>query len=96
MADFDGDGKLDLFLAQNLFAAHPETSRYDAGRGLLLQGNGDGHFTAVPGQESGILIYGEQLSAAACDYDHDGRVDLVVTQTGAQTKLYKNIRPQRK
>lgn len=25
-----------------------------------------------------------------CDYDGDGRVDLVVTQNGAQTKLYHN------
>jgi len=91
VADFNGDGKQDLFLAQNLFATHPETSRYDAGRGLLLMGQGDGHFTPVPAKVSGILVYGEQLSAAACDYDHDGRVDLVVTQTGAQTKLYRNI-----
>ena len=25
-----------------------------------------------------------------CDYDADGRVDLVITQNGAQTKLYRN------
>jgi len=92
VADFDGDGKPDLFLAQNLFAVHPETSRFDAGRGLLLLGKGNGHFTAIPGQESGIKIYGEQLAAAACDYDHDGRIDLVVTQTGGQTKLYRNLK----
>ena len=96
VADFDGDGKQDLFLAQNVFAVHPETSRFDAGRGLLLRGQGDGHFTAIPGQESGILIYGEQLNAASCDYNHDGRVDLAVTQTGAQTRLYKNVWAQRK
>lgn len=90
VADFDHDGKPDLFLAQNLFAVHPETPRFDAGRGLLLLGKGDGHFTTIPGQESGIKIYGEQLAAAACDYDHDGRIDLVVTQTGGQTKLYRN------
>jgi hypothetical protein len=91
VADFNADRKQDIFLAQNLFAVHPETSRLDAGRGLLLRGHGDGRFTAIPGQESGILIYGEQLSAAACDYDHDGGVDLAVTQTGAQTKLYRNV-----
>ena len=90
VADFDGDGKPDLFLAQSLFAVHPEMSRCDAGRGLLLRGKGDGRFTAIPGQESGIKIYGEQLAAAACDYDHDGRIDLAVTQTGGQTKLYHN------
>ena len=35
-------------------------------------------------------MYGEQRGAALCDYDGDGRVDLVVTQNGEQTKLYHN------
>ena len=29
--------------------------------------------------------------AAVADYDGDGRVDLVVTQNGAPTKLYRNV-----
>jgi hypothetical protein len=45
----------------------------------------------VPGQESGVKVYGEQRGCALCDYDGDGRVDLVVTQNGAETKLYRNI-----
>ena len=68
----------------------PEEFRQDAGRGLLLRGNGKGGFTAVPGQESGIRTYGEQRGSAVCDYDEDGRVDLVVTQNSDQTKLYHN------
>jgi len=36
-------------------------------------------------------VYGEQRGAALCDYDGDGRVDLVVTQNGAETKLYHNV-----
>ncbi|PYK97263.1 MAG: hypothetical protein DME19_16945 [Verrucomicrobia bacterium] len=47
--------------------------------------------SAVSGQESGVKVYGEQRGAALCDYDGDGRVDLVVTQNGAQTKLYHNV-----
>jgi len=90
--DLDGDGNEDLFLSQNFFAVHPETSRYDAGRGLWLRGDGKGGFTSVPSQESGLKIYGEQRGAALCDYDQDGRVDLVVSQNSAQTKLYQNIR----
>ena len=90
VADFDGDAKEDLFLSQNFFVAQHDTPRLDAGRGLLLRGDGQGGFTAVPGQESGLIVYGEQRGAAACDYDGDGRVDLVVTQNGAQTKLYRN------
>jgi hypothetical protein len=92
VADFDGDGYEDLFLSQNFFANQPEVPRMDAGRGLLLLGDGSGHFKAMPGQKSGIKVYGEQRGAAVCDYDGDGRVDLVVTQNGAATKLYRNRR----
>jgi enediyne biosynthesis protein E4 len=90
VADFDGDGTEDLFLSQNFFGVRPETSRYDAGRGLLLRGNGRGGFTPWPGQESGLLIYGEQRGAAACDFDGDGRVDLALAQVDAETKLFRN------
>ena len=43
------------------------------------------------GQDSGVKVYGEQRGCALCDYDEDGRVDLVVTQHGAETKLYHNV-----
>ncbi|MEY2408972.1 MAG: hypothetical protein QOF48_1642 [Verrucomicrobiota bacterium] len=88
--DFDGDGREDIFLSQNLFAVPSDVSRLDAGRGLLLRGDGNGGFAALRGQDSGVLIYGEQRGAAACDYDGDGRVDLVVTQNNAETRLLHN------
>ena len=90
VGDLDGDGQEDLFLSQNFFAVQPETPRYDGGRGLCLRGDGQGGFQAWSGQESGILIYGEQRGAALADFDHDGRADLVVSQNGAATKLYRN------
>ena len=92
VADFDGDGAEDIFMSQNFFATEPQTSRADAGRGLWLKGDGQGGLGAVAGQASGVLVYGEQRGAAACDFDGDGRVDLVVTQNGAQTKLFRNTR----
>jgi hypothetical protein len=36
-------------------------------------------------------VYGEQRGAAVADYDGDGRVDLVVAQNGAATKVFHNI-----
>jgi hypothetical protein len=48
--------------------------------------------TAVLGQESGIKVYGEQRGCALCDYDADGRVDVVMTQNGNATKLYHNAK----
>jgi len=91
VADFDGDGLEDLFLSQNFFAYQPQTTRSDAGRGLLLYGDGAGGFRPVPANESGIRIYGEQRGAAAADYDGDGRADLVVTQNGNQSCLFHNL-----
>jgi hypothetical protein len=91
VGDFDGDGNEDVFLSQNFFATCLDTTRNDAGRGLWLRGNGQGRLKAVPGQESGVKVYGEQRGCALADYDHDGRVDLVVTQNGNATKLYHNI-----
>ncbi|HEX7930356.1 MAG TPA: VCBS repeat-containing protein, partial [Sphingomicrobium sp.] len=55
------------------------------------RGDGAGGFKSVPGQESGLTIYGEQRGAAVADFDHDGRTDLVVTENGAETKLYRNV-----
>ena len=91
VGDFDGDGLEDVFLSQNFFATEPKTPRCDAGRGLWLRGDGHGGLQPVPGQESGIKVYGEQRGAALCDYDHDGRVDLVLTQNANQTRLFHNV-----
>jgi len=92
VADFDGDGHEDVFLSQNFFATHAELPRLDAGRGLWLRGDGSGRLTPVPGQESGVAVYGEQRGCALADYDGDGRVDLAVAQNGAATRLFHNER----
>src|SRR5207247_4485493 len=91
VADFDGDGWQDVFLSQNFFALRPELPRLAAGRGLLLAGAPGGRLQPVPGQVSGITVYGEQRGAAASDFNEDGRVDLVVTQNGASTRLFQNV-----
>jgi hypothetical protein len=90
-ADFNGDGKEDLFLAQNSAGAHGSNDRADAGVGLVLLGDGRGGWTPLSVQASGIRVHGEQRAAAAADYDADGRVDLVVTQNGDSTRLFRNM-----
>jgi hypothetical protein len=90
VADFDGDGHEDVFLSQNFFAVNPDEWRQAAGRGLLLLGDGRGGFRPVPGQASGIRVYGEQRGCAVADFDADGRADLVVSQNAAATVLLQN------
>jgi hypothetical protein len=92
VADFDGDGAEDVFLSQNFFAVNPDDWRQDAGRGLLLRGDGKGGLTALSAETSGVKVYGEQRGCAAADYDGDGRTDLAVGQNAAATVLLRNVR----
>jgi hypothetical protein len=90
VGDFDGDGREDVVLAQNFFGTDSETPRYDAGRGLLLRGDGKGDFEAVPASESGLALYGEQRGCAVADFDSDGRCDLAIGQDQGPTGLFRN------
>ncbi|MEO5567177.1 MAG: FG-GAP-like repeat-containing protein [Gemmatimonadaceae bacterium] len=90
ITDFDGDGFEDIFLSQNFFPTEIGTPRYDTGRSLLLTGSGGGGLTPLSGARSGLLVYGDQRGAAYSDFDHDGRVDLVVSQNGGLTRLFRN------
>ncbi len=90
VADFDGDAREDLFLAQNWFAVRPDETRMDAGHGLLLRGDGRGGWSPMSSTESGIRLVGEQRGAATGDFDADGRADLVVAQNGEEIAVFRN------
>ncbi|RKY18044.1 MAG: hypothetical protein DRQ55_14325 [Planctomycetota bacterium] len=64
-ADYDEDGDLDLYLAN------------DYGENALLQNQGDGHFVDRAA-ELGVLDPGNGMATAWGDIDRDGRLDLYV------------------
>lgn len=57
--DVDDDGKLNILLAGNDKGANVWQGSYDAGIGCLLQGDGKGHFRALPSDISGLMLDGE-------------------------------------
>jgi hypothetical protein len=81
--DFDGDGRLDLFVANDL------------GPNSLYHNNGDGTFTNVAMQMN--VAYGltgqkqANMGIAIGDYDRDGDLDILVsTFTNEPYTLYRN------
>ena len=92
VADFNGDGREDVFLAQNFFPTEINTIRFDAGAGLLLLGDGTGGLHPQSVRASGISVLGDMRGAAASDFDGDGRTDLAVSQNGAPMTLWRNVR----
>lgn len=65
-ADFDGDGRIDLYVTCY-------------GRNQLLRNLGDGTFADVA-SEAGVALDGFSSGAAWADYDGDGDLDLYVAQ----------------
>jgi hypothetical protein len=90
VADFDGDGHLDAFLAQNTFDLDLDSGRADAGTGLCLLGNGKGGFRALSPAESGVTLHSAQRGVAVADFNRDGRPDLCVAQNNGTTALLRN------
>jgi hypothetical protein len=83
-ADFDGDGKLDLFLGNGQSSA--------AVADQLYLGNGDGTFREVT---STNLLGGNPAQptngVVACDWDDDGDLDIFVSTYSISTRLGANI-----
>jgi enediyne biosynthesis protein E4 len=82
-SDFDGDGHLDLFLAN------------DAGRNYLFQNDGSGHLTDI-GFASGVAVSQDgaeqaNMGVALGDYQNSGRFSIFVTHFSDEyAALYRN------
>lgn len=53
--DVNKDGNIDLILAGNMYESEIETTRADAGKGLVLINSGDGNFKVLPSNKSGFI-----------------------------------------
>lgn len=89
LLDFDGDGKIDIFLTNG--AKFPENRKTDASYdNRLLRNRGDGTFEDVT-EKAGLSgrELGFSFGAAAADYDNDGYPDLFIANLG-RNALYHN------
>ena len=92
-ADFDGDGQVDLFLANHndVFweAPDPPGSAENAEADQLFLNNGDGTFRDAT-RHARVGNRGWSLAPVAADYDLDGDVDLFVGNDFGEDRLYRN------
>jgi len=73
--DWNGDGHLDLFVGRRVVSRHYGLTP----RSYLLENDGTGHFRDVTLEKApGLAEVGMVTSAAWVDYDHDGKLDLIV------------------
>jgi len=88
--DYDNDGWLDLFVANEVgpLTMSSEAVRSAPAHSALYHNNGDGTFTEVSA-EAGVDARGWAMGAGWGDYDNDGWLDLFVTNYG-QNVLYHN------
>ncbi len=60
--DYDHDGRQDLLVCGNINKARLRFGKYDANYGVLLKGDGKGHFSYIPQWQSGFKIKGDVRS----------------------------------
>jgi hypothetical protein len=82
--DYDNDGFLDLFVANNLGGLFERKTP-----NRLFHNNGDGTFTDVTAQ-SGITTLWPSICGAWGDYDNDGFMDLFVSNGIGRSQLFHN------
>ena len=95
--DYDNDGDLDLFVAGEYIPYRPDFRFPGATLAdpdprnccRLYRNNGGGTFTDVA-VTAGVLNERRAKGAAWGDYDGDGRIDLYVSNTGQENRLYHN------
>ncbi len=82
--DYDNDGLLDLFVANNLGSLFERKTP-----NRLFHNNGDGTFTEVT-EQAGLKTLWPTISGTWGDYDNDGRMDLFLSNGIGRSQLYHN------
>lgn len=104
--DYDGDGRLDLFLCRYLdwaFSknipcgpkegegrAYCHPDNFDPVSNLLFRGNPDGTFSDVSAESKIAGVKGKSLGLAFADFDGDGYVDVTVANDSFRQFLFHN------
>ena len=88
VADVNGDGNKDLITAGNLFGTEVETTRYDAGTGCVLLGDGKLGFTPMSIAHSGFFADGNVCAVAAIQSNGKGVPSVIVANVDGPLQFF--------
>ena len=86
-ADFNNDGRSDLFIAKGNVEAMPDFAAFDPDNLLIMQAAGK---FVETGAEAGIALPTKGRGALVTDFNMDGMLDLAVINRSGQTSLFRN------
>lgn len=87
-ADYNNDGRHDLFIAKGNVEQMPEFAAFDPDN--LLLGGHDGRFVEA-GEPAGIARDTKGRGAVIADFNHDGMLDMVVINRRQNVSLFRNL-----
>ena len=90
LTEVNGDSHADLYIAQNFFGPQPEVGNHNGGLSLLLTGAGDGSFTPMWPDESGLIVPGDATALTTTDLDGDGWPDFVVANNNGPLQAFEH------
>lgn len=89
VTDVNGDGNLDVLAIGNMFGADREVVKYDAGKGLVLLGDGGGSFVVAPPADARFTVTGDGRSLACLGGTKTPSDVLVALTNQGQPVLYR-------
>jgi enediyne biosynthesis protein E4 len=107
LADFDGDGALDLAVANGLVQRRSGQRPVRTAAGVapfwipyaqpnqLFRGDGHGGFSEISAANGAFCGEAQVGRGLACgDFDNDGAPDLLLSSCGGPAKVYRNVAPR--
>ena len=87
--DLNKDGRLDIIAVGNRFGTEVETTRYDAGSGLVMLQNSSGGFDVLSQSESGFFVPGDAKSMVEIKLGKEGACAVLVGNNQGSVQLFK-------
>lgn len=86
--DLDGDDNADILAGGNFYGLKPEVGRHDSNFGVFLKGDGQGNFTPISYDKTGLYFRGEVRDIKAINI-RGGDKAILVGRNDAPTVLFK-------